>query len=127
VSETKSEKAIANDIIRRLLPDCEKVFKLVNERISAENAHLDGKAVMLDRVAKIFNTEPDVRYNSKETTGEVEPYKGLGLKSFGPYGYGKIVVNSADSISIKLESISGAVALRILPEIARVLKESKTS
>jgi hypothetical protein len=103
------------------------VFKLVNERISAENAHLDGKAVMLDRVAKIFNTEPEVSYHSKETTGEVDPYKGLGLKSFGHYGYGKIVVNSDDSISIKLESISGEVALRILPEIARALKESKTS
>jgi hypothetical protein len=120
VSADKPAEKIAKDIARRLLPDAEKVHKLVLEKIAAENAFVDGKTKTINDLASICNTAPNRCYNKNDLTGEVSPYQGI--KQFSNCGYGEFKVNSESSVSLKLESMSKNVALKVAAALREIFE-----
>jgi hypothetical protein len=121
VANTKSPEKIANDIKRRILPEAEVVFKLAKERIAAEDNFHTGKDKTIHLMAALCGTEPERHYQSKELTGEIDPYKGAGVPSFKEHGYGKIKVTGPDSVTIELTSIGVDTASALVSEISRIL------
>jgi hypothetical protein len=121
VSADKEASKIAKDIVRRLLPDAEKVHKLVLEKVVAENAFVDGKTKTINDLASICNTAPNrCRHNQYDLTGEVSPYEGI--KQFSNCGYGEFKVNSENSVSLKLESMSKNVALKVAVALREIFE-----
>lgn len=120
VSADKEASKIAKDIVRRLLPDAEKVHKLVLEKVAAENAFFDGKTKTINDLASICNTAPNRRHNNNDITGEVSPYEGI--KQFSNCGYGEFKVNSENSVTLKLESMSKNVALKVAAALREIFE-----
>lgn len=120
VSADKPAEKIANDIARRLLPDAEKVHKLVLEKVAAENAFVDSKTKTINDLASICNIDPNRCYNKNDLTGEVSPYQGI--KQFSNCGYGEFKVNSESSVSLKLESMSKNVALKVAVALREIFE-----
>lgn len=110
-SDSKSPDKIAKDIVSRLLPDAEKVFALANERIASDNAYASNKLNALRAVCATLGKEdiPTDHY-SKEPRYEVT----IGGFDESSKGYGKVRVNSAESIDIELSSVPPATAHKIL-------------
>jgi hypothetical protein len=77
VSADKDASKIAKDIVRRLLPDAEKVHKLVLEKVAAEKAHVDGKTKTICDLASFCDTAPNRRHSNNQLSGEVSPYEGI--------------------------------------------------
>lgn len=120
VSADKEASKIAKDIVRRLLPDAEKVHKLVLEKVAAEKAFFDGKAKTINDLASICNTAPNRRHNNNGLTGEVSPYEGI--KQFSNCGYGEFKVNSENNVTLKLESMSKNVALKVAAALREIFE-----
>ena len=120
VSADKDVSKIAKDIVRRLLPDAEKVHKLVLEKVAAEKAYVDGKTKTIYDLASFCNTIPNRRHSNQELSGEVSPYEGI--KQFSNCGYGEFQVNSENSVSLKLESMSKNVALKVAVALREIFK-----
>lgn len=120
VSANKDASKIAKDIVRRLLPDAEKVHKLVLEKVAAEKAHVDGKTKTIYDLASFCDTAPKRRHSNNELSGEVSPYEGI--KQFSNCGYGEFQVNSENSVSLKLESMSKNVALKVAVALREIFK-----
>lgn len=120
VSADKDASKIAKDIVRRLLPDAEKVHKLVLEKVAAEKAHVDGKTKTICDLASFCDTAPNRRHSNNELSGEVSPYEGI--KQFSNCGYGEFRVNSENSVSLKLESMSKNVALKVAVALREIFK-----
>jgi hypothetical protein len=120
VSADKEASKIAKDIVRRLLPDAEKVHKLVLEKVAAEKAYVDGKTKTINDLASICNTAPNRRHNNNDLTGEVSPYQGI--KQFSNCGYGEFNVNSENSVTLKLESMSKNVALKVAAALREIFE-----
>jgi hypothetical protein len=116
VSNTKTAVQVAKDIVRRLLPEAERVFKLANEAINQADTEAARKEALILHLAVVLNTKPDRHYQTNELTGKVTPYDEL--KEFEACGYGNFVVNSSSSISLKIDSMSAPVAL----DVARALR-----
>ena len=120
VSADKDVSKIAKDIVRRLLPDAEKVHKLVLEKVAAEKAYVDGKTKTIYDLASFCNTIPNRRHSNQELSGEVSPYEGI--KQFSNCGYGEFQVNSENSVTLKLESMSKNVAFKVAVALREILK-----
>ena len=120
VSADKEASKIAKDIVRRLLPDAEKVHKLVLEKVAAEKAHVDGKTKTIYDLASFCNTIPNRRHSNQELSGEVSPYEGI--KQFSNCGYGEFQVNSENSVTLKLESMSKNVAFKVAVALREIFK-----
>lgn len=120
VSASKPAEKIAKDIVRRLLPDAEKVHKLVLEKVAAENAFVDGKTKTINDLAFICNTAPNRCYNKNDLTGEVSPYQDI--KQFSNCGYGEFKVNSESNVSLKLEYMSKDVALKVAAALREIFQ-----
>ena len=120
VSADKDASKIAKDIVRRLLPDAEKVHKLVLEKVAAEKAHVDGKTKTIYDLASFCDTAPNRRHSNNELSGEVSPYQDI--KQFSNCGYGQFQVNSENSVSLKLESMSKNVALKVAVALREIFK-----
>ena len=120
VSANKEASKIAKDIVRRLLPDAEKVHKLVLEKVAAEKAYVDGKTKTIYDLASFCNTIPNRRHSNQEISGEVSPYEGI--KQFSNCGYGEFQVNSENSVSLKLESMSKNVAFKVAVALREIFK-----
>lgn len=124
VSLTKSPEQVAKDIVRRMLDESEAVFKLANESIAQTNNHLDGREKAIFAIASVAGGEPERHYQSKELTGEVDPFKCAGVVSFQGKGYGKISVSSADSISLELTSMNFETASKVVAAIRNILQDN---
>lgn len=98
VSDTKSPEQIARDIERRLLADCEKVFKLVNERIARDVAYENKKLNNLKAVAEVAGQEITYHYHNKE------PYDNIYLMGLRGQRIGRVHVTSY-YIEVKLDSM----------------------
>jgi len=120
VSADKEASKIAKDIVRRLLPDAEKVHKLVLQTVAAEKAHVDGKTKTIYDLASFCNTIPNRRHSNQELSGEVSPYEGI--KQFSNCGYGEFQVNSENSVTLKLESMSKNVAFKVAVALREIFK-----
>lgn len=120
VSASKPAEKIAKDIVRRLLPDAEKVHKLVLEKVAAENAFVGGKTKTINDLAFICNTAPNRCYNKDDLTGEVSPYQDI--KQFSNCGYGDFKVNSESNVSLKLEYMSKDVALKVAAALREIFQ-----
>lgn len=120
VSADKDVSKIAKDIVRRLLPDAEKVHKLVLQTVAAEKAYVDGKTKTIYDLASFCNTIPNRRHSNQELSGEVSPYEGI--KQFSNCGYGEFQVNSENSVTLKLESMSKNVALKVAVALREIFK-----
>jgi hypothetical protein len=120
VSADKDVSKIAKDIVRRLLPDAEKVHKLVLEKVAAEKAYVDGKTKTIYDLASFCNTIPNRRHSNQELSGEVSPYEGI--KQFSNCGYGEFQVNSENSVTLKLESMSKNVAFKVAVALREIFK-----
>lgn len=120
VSADKDASKIAKDIVRRLLPDAEKVHKLVLQTVAAEKAYVDGKTKTIYDLASFCDTIPTRRHSNQELSGEVSPYEGI--KQFSNCGYGEFQVNGENSVSLKLESMSKNVALKVAVALREIFK-----
>lgn len=120
VSADKDVSKIAKDIVRRLLPDAEKVHKLVLQTVAAEKAYVDGKTKTIYDLASFCNTIPNRRHSNQELSGEVSPYEGI--KQFSNCGYGEFQVNSENSVTLKLESMSKNVAFKVAVALREIFK-----
>jgi len=120
VSADKDASKIAKDIVRRLLPDAEKVHKLVLQTVAAEKAHVDGKTKTIYDLASFCDAIPNRRHSNNELSGEVSPYEGI--KQFSNCGYGEFQVNSENSVTLKLESMSKNVALKVAVALREIFK-----
>lgn len=125
VSLSKPANTVAKDIVRRMLAEAEVVFKLANESIAQTNNHLDGREKAILAIASVAGGEPERHYQSKELTGEVDPYKCAGAVSFREKGYGKISVSSADSISLELTSMNFETAEKVVAAVRNILNSKE--
>lgn len=126
VAETKSDEAIAKDIARRLIPDCEQVFAAVKKSIADRSSFVDGRHESIVNLAKALGTKPKTVHNHPEQfTGEIDLHIAAQVPSFGKYGYGKIQVNSKDGIDIELKSMNYDVAVKVAEAIKNVLSSTK--
>lgn len=98
VSASKSAEQIAADITRRLLPDAERVFALVNERIHAANTYEFKCNSLMQDLCDIVNGPNFVLSKHEIESKQIN----LGGVSAGGYGTAKI---SSDSVSFSLSSI----------------------
>lgn len=92
-SDTKTPEQIARDIARRLLPDAEKVFLLVNERIAADKAYHDKRAALVTDLCSVVNAELPTQ--NREI---------VNLGNDAAHGYGHFRVSS-DTVDFELRSI----------------------
>lgn len=127
VSADKSPELIAKDIVRRLLPDAEKVFALALDRNRQEDNFHTGKIKTIFRIATACNTEPERHYQTKELTGEIDPYKGAGCPAFKSHGYGKIKVSGEECVTIELTSVGVETAVEIVSAINKILNKKATN
>lgn len=125
VSDKKSADQIANDIVRRLLPEAEVVFKLANESIADTNKYLDGKVKTTLEIAALCGTEPKRLYNSPDLSFEIDPFTANGVAKFGKCGYGKITISSEDCVNIELTSVGLDVAREIISALNKILSSKK--
>ena len=121
VSASKSDEQIAKDIVRRLMPESLRVFAMAKVAIEQENNYIDSKTQAIIDLAKVVGCEPGRHYQTKEMTGEVDPYIGAGVTSFKEKGYGKFKVSSANSISLELHSMNYEMALKVAAALKEVL------
>lgn len=121
VSATKAPSTVAADITRRLIPDAEVVFRLANERIVQDNAYETNKINAINELAKLAGGEPDRHYQTKELTGEIDPFICAGVASFREKGYGRFRVSSQDCISLTFSSMNFETAAAIAVAIRNVL------
>lgn len=126
VSASKSAEQIAKDIIRRLLPDAERVTKLVLEKLSRNKQEEADRLDILHKLAEASGAK--VKYfqdydREKGYTPRLhEPHYDLSVPpDTGKWskGYGSIEVRSSTCIEIKLSSVKPDTALKI----AAFLKE----
>jgi len=112
VSETKTCEQIAADIARRLLPDAETYFARVSKLIAGYETHENGKEATMKEVCALAGVAVPTDHYSKATRFNVS------IGDFGALGYGEIKVESADSISLELRSMSKEHALKVLAMLA---------
>ncbi len=124
VSLEKSPEQIANDISRRLWSEACDVQTLVHERIEADKKFVDGRALLTKKVSDILSVLPSTDYRTGELTYEVDPLRGK-LDKYGKYGYGKVTINSADSIDIEFKSLGADFGCKVLWAIAKVIADEK--
>jgi hypothetical protein len=123
VSADKTSEQIARDIVRRLLPEAERVFALATETVNSHNKFETDKVEAIKLVAFHCGTRPERHYQTDELNGEVDPYKGAGLESFKANGYGKFKVSGKDCISLELNSMNLDVALEIADALHAIFRE----
>ena len=114
VTETKSPTQIAKDIVRRLLPEAQRVEQLAVEAIRAQIAYEDKKTGLREQVGAMFGGIPH-----HCSPNEADPYNLIKTKY--TRGYGKVEVNS-DSMNIELKSVPATLGLRILAEVRRLIE-----
>ncbi len=122
VSMTKTGEQIAKDIVRRLLPDAEKVHGLVVKKLQEEKDFAIGKESAIKVMGHACGTEPDRHYQTHELTGKVKPYGPN--QDFKKCGYGEFTVNGPDSVNLQLSSMSLKVAQKIAFVLRDIIKEN---
>jgi len=123
VSADKTPEQVAKDIARRVLPDAEKVFVLANESINLHNKFETDREWAIKKIAFHCGGEPARHYQTKELTGEIDPFTCAGLPSFKGNGYGKFKVSGKDCISLELNSMGIDAAIEIADAIHAIFKK----
>jgi len=123
VSLTKTPEQIAKDLFRRIYDESVKLSAEAEAIIKRDNEFTDAKLQMIEEVAKIFDTVPEKHYRTGEVLPEVNPF--MGLKEFGQFGYGKVIVNSSDSIEFDVKSMGKDFALDVLRAFRSVVEKYK--
>lgn len=119
VSTAKTPDQVARDIQKRLMTDAVRVHGLVLKSIAEEKKFVDTREASTLRLAGMLGVLPKRDYNSKALSHEVDPFDNV--KAFGADGYGSFVVSSANSISLKLSSMSLETALKVAAALRPIL------
>lgn len=127
VANTKTPEQIAKDIVRRILPAAVAANAVARANIAATHKFYDGNVEAIYLMAKTLGGEPDRHYQTKELTGEIDPYKCVGIPSFKGAGYGKVKVSGKDSITLELMSMDNATAVAILTAVREVFSKKATT
>lgn len=107
VSISRGAATIAKEINRRFLPEYTRILGRIREKIQRDNEWEAGKDATFARLC----TEVGLPDRMKHTHDlKTHHYPGPGADG----GYGDIVVNSPDSVSIKFSSVPADVAIRAL-------------
>lgn len=118
VSNTKSPSEVAKDIARRLLPEAERVHGLVLTANKESEQFQFDKTALINKLAEVCETEPDVDYQTKLLNGKVKPY--AGVEEFKQHGYGQFSVNSGDSVHLELHSMSSRTAILVADALRHI-------
>lgn len=121
VVDTKTDEQIAKEIVRRLLPDAEKVFALATTAINSHNKFETDKVWAANKIAFHCGTEPERHYQTKILTGKVDPYKGAKLAAFQENGYGGFMISGKNSISLELNGMNIDLAVEIAEALRAIL------
>lgn len=110
VADTKTAAQIAADITRRLLPEAERVFRLVSARIAKSNAHRAARASLSDRFAAALGHGP---CTGQHIARDADPTFDLNdnANTFSR-GYGNARVNG-DSVTFELRSVPAEKAVAL--------------
>lgn len=125
VAADKASEKIAKDIYRRLLAEAEVVFGLAKAKIASEDDYEARKIQSINKLAEICGGQPERHYQSKELTGEIDPFKCVGIESFKDKGYGRFKVSSGDCITLELTSMNFETAAAVAVAIRNVLNPKK--
>jgi hypothetical protein len=109
VSLSKSAEQIANDIARRLMPESERIFALVNERINSANAYEISRDALTQRVCDAIHGKNWVLSKYEQESRKLS----LGGVESGS-GYGDVRIDSGDSVTFSLSSIPADKAVELV-------------
>jgi hypothetical protein len=118
VSNTKTATEVAKDIIRRLMPEAERVHGLVLTTNKENEQFQFNKTALINRLAEVCETTPDLSYQTKLPSGKVLPY--AGVEEFKKNGYGHFEVSSGDSVHLEIHSMSSRTAILVAQALRHI-------
>jgi hypothetical protein len=122
VSMLKTPEQAAKDIINRFLDKARHIHQLVAIQVANEKAFADNHQKALNELAYVLGTTPQ-KNTQGGLTGDVNPY--VTGQQFVSNGYGKFKVNSGDSVTLTINSMSLPTALAIAKAIRPILNRNK--